>query len=129
MGFPGTMGADYYDYIIADDIVIPDENKQYFQEHVVSLPNSYWVNSHRQSAVDMGTTESVRVNNTKNELARTELGLPKDKIIMCYFGSEGKLDPETYSIWMRILAKTANTVLWLISSSSDTSANIYAEVH
>jgi predicted O-linked N-acetylglucosamine transferase (SPINDLY family) len=123
------MGADYYDYIIADDIVIPDENKQYFQEHVVSLPNSYWVNSHRQSAVDMGTTESVRVNNTKNELARTELGLPKDKIIMCYFGSEGKLDPETYSIWMRILAKTANTVLWLISSSSDTSANIYAEVH
>ncbi len=99
LGFPATLGAAYMDYIIADRIVIPDGEQRFYDEKVVWLPDCYQVNDDRR-AIGPQTN-------------RAEHGLPDGAFVFCNFNQSYKLLPEMFDSWMRVLAATQGSVLWL----------------
>jgi predicted O-linked N-acetylglucosamine transferase (SPINDLY family) len=114
LGYPGTMGAEYIDYLIADHIVVPDGSRALYAEKVVRLPGSYQVN-------DRHRTISERT------FTRSELGLPADAFVFCCFNNSYKITPRTFDVWTRILRRTEGSVLWLIEDSSIAATNLRRE--
>ena len=115
LGYPGTMGTNLYDYIIADEIVIPFKNQKFYDEKVVYLPHSFQVNPSKR--------------NISNKIfKRSELGLPEKGFIFCCFNNNYKILPETFKIWMKILKKVKNSVLWLQQTNEFSKTNLYKEV-
>lgn len=104
LGWPGTSGATYYDYIIADADVIPEKNRRFFSESVVWLPCSYQPNDRQRRIA--ATVPS-----------RAECGLPADAIVLGCFNNPFKILPEVFAAWMRILTRTPGSVLWLLGGS------------
>ena len=104
LGYPGTMGADFMDYIIADAVLIPEGNQQYFSEKIIYLKNSYQVN------------DSKRQISNKN-FSRSEFDLPEDKFVFCCFNNNFKILPATLDLWARILSKVPNGILWLLEDN------------
>ena len=105
------MAADYIDYIVADHIVIPEENECYFSEKVVYMPETYQINmSEREIA--------------NNSLLRFDLGLPEEGFIFCCFNNIHKITPPTFEIWMRILKEVDGSVLWLYANNENAITNI-----
>ena len=100
LGFPGTMGVDFMDYIIADSILIPDEFRQHYSENVIRLPHSY-----------MATDNTREVAGTL--ISRAQLGLPENGFVFCAFHSSYKITPIEFAIWMRLLLQVEGSVLWL----------------
>jgi predicted O-linked N-acetylglucosamine transferase (SPINDLY family) len=109
LGFPGTMGARYIDYILADATVIPVQSMHHYSEKVVHLPNSYYPTSYR--ALDPLQTDAAR------EFSRVELGLPPTGFVFCCFNNHIKITPDTFGGWMRILEKTPGSILWLFEAN------------
>jgi protein O-GlcNAc transferase len=107
LGFCGTMGADYIDYIIADNTVIPPHSRAYYQERVIAMPHSYFVNDHRQSAKDL-------VDLPTGAVTRAQYGISEDKFVFCNFNQLYKIDPATFDVWVRMLKRVPNSVLWLL---------------
>ena len=99
IGFLGTMGAQYYDYLIADLVTIPHENQQYYSEKIAYLP-TYQVNDSTWSQPEIF-------------LAREDIGLPKTGFVFCCFNSVYKITPTTFDSWMRILNNVEDSVLLL----------------
>lgn len=114
LGFPGTLGAPYMDYIVADPIVIPDAQRTFFTEKVVHLPHSYQANDNRRAMSD-------RV------FSRSDFGLPQDGFVFCCFNNNYKITPQTFDGWMRILAHVPGSVLWLIEDNALASNNLRKE--
>ena len=114
LGFPGTLGSDYMDYIIADKVVIPEYSTKFYSEKVVYLPNSYQVN------------DRLRVISEK-EFTRKELGLPNEGFVFCCFNNNYKITPNTFDGWVRILKAVDNSVLWLFEDSPSASSNLKKE--
>lgn len=114
LGYPGTMGADYIDYLIADRIVIPPENCRFYSEQIVYLPDSYQAND-RARRIAPETPQ------------RSELGLPENAFVFCCFNGNQKILPETFGIWMQILRRTEHSVLWLLENNEDAAANLRRE--
>lgn len=111
LGFPGTLGASYIDYIVADRVVIPEPERQFYEEHVVYLPDSYQVNDARRETPEVDTD-------------RTLVGLPEQAFVYCHFNHNYKLTPATFARWMSILRRTERSVLWLLQSSEPFAGNI-----
>ena len=101
LGFPGTTSSDCIDYLIADKIVIPEENKNYYSENIIYLPNSYQVNDGNP-------------NLSKKIFSKKDFNLPENKFIFCCFNHNFKILPDMFEIWMRILKKVKNSVIWLL---------------
>ncbi|MEP7328358.1 MAG: tetratricopeptide repeat protein [Betaproteobacteria bacterium] len=114
LGYPGTMGAPYYDYILADDELIPAGDEIHFTEHVVHLPGSYQVND-AQRRIDPNTP------------TRQAVGLPAQGFVYCCFNSSSKITPDVFAIWMRWLQQVEGSVLWLLDSSSESVHNLRRE--
>lgn len=114
LGFPGTLGAEYMDYLIADPIVIPADSRQYYVEKIAYMPNSYQAN------------DSKRVISAR-EFTRAELGLPESGFVYCCFNNNYKITPETFDSWMRILKAVEGSVLWLIQDNVPAEENLKAE--
>ncbi len=114
LGYPGTMGADYFDYIIANSIVIPKEHFEFYSEKVVWLPDSYQVNDSQRTIADKTP-------------ARQALGLPKEGFVFCCFNNCYKITPEIFDIWMRLLRETPASVLWLLEDTGEASEQLRAE--
>lgn len=114
IGFPGTMGAPYYDYIVADRILIPDQDRDAYTEKVVLMPDSYQVN-------DLDLESSGR------RFSRAELGLPDAGIVFCCFNSTYKITPAVFDVWMRILAAVPGSVLWLYEDNATAGRNLCNE--
>src|SRR5208337_4528251 len=114
LGYPGTMGAEYYDYILADRIVIPPDQQEYYSEKVVYLPASYQVN-------DAKRLRPVAAP------ARAQVGLPEQGLIFCSFNNNYKINPEMFDVWMTLLRNVAGSVLWLFEGSSDAADNLRRE--
>ncbi len=114
LGYPGTMGADYIDYIIADKTVIPESSQVDFTEKVVYLPHSYQVN------------DSKRIISEK-VFTKVELGLPQNGFIFCCFNNNYKILPATFEGWMRILKAVEGSVLWLFEGHPTASSNLRKE--
>lgn len=111
LGYPGTCGAEFHDYIIADPVVIPKENAPCFHEKIVRLPHCYQVNDNQQV---IGPPPGNR----------GDFGLPADGFVYCSFNVSHKIDPIMFQTWMRILQKVEGSVLWLLSYDRMTEDNL-----
>jgi len=114
LGWPGTSGTNYYDYIIADADVIPDENRQHFSESVVWLPCCYQPNDRMR-----------RISDTVP--SRAECGLPETALVFACLNNPFKILPEMFASWMRILDRVPGSVLWLLDDSPFMQANLRRE--
>lgn len=111
LGFPGTMGADYIDYLIADKTLIPEESQQHYAEKIAYLPHSYQVNDSQRRISDKVFT-------------REELGLPRSAFVFCCFNNNYKITPSTFDGWMRIVNQVEGSVLWLFEDNPSAADNL-----
>lgn len=114
LGYPGTMGADYMDYLIGDRIVIPEAQRRHYAEKIVYLPNSY-----------LPYDSSRAIANTV--FARQEVGLPPTGFVFCCFNNNYKIVPDTFDSWMRILGRVEHSVLWLSQKDPTSACNLRRE--
>jgi protein O-GlcNAc transferase len=113
IGYLGTMGAEYYDYLIADRTIIPVESQTYYCEKIVYLP-SYQVND---------STQQIPLAS----FTRQDLNLPSEGFVYCCFNASYKIIPSTFDGWMRILALVPNSVLLLYASNQSVVRNLKSE--
>ncbi|THD70670.1 MAG: glycosyltransferase family 41 protein [Bradyrhizobium sp.] len=114
IGFPGTLGAKFYDYILADATVLPFDRQPFYTERIVHLPNSYLVNDTKRSVSTRTPT-------------RQESGLPEQGFVFCCFNNTYKITPPVFDVWMRLLAQVEGSVLWLLSDRESAEANLLRE--
>jgi predicted O-linked N-acetylglucosamine transferase (SPINDLY family) len=111
LGYPGTMGAPFIDYILADRFVIPERQRAFYSENVVYLPDAYQPNdSKRRIAAETAT--------------RHEAGLPEACFVFCCFVSHYKITPRMFECWLRILARVEGSVLWLLAGAEEAMRNL-----
>ena len=111
LGFPGTTSSDCIDYLIADKIVIPEENKNYYSENIIYLPNSYQVN-------DSNPDLSEKI------FSKKDFNLPENKFIFCCFNHNFKILPDMFEKWMKILKKVKDSVIWLLIDNETAQNNL-----
>ena len=114
LGYPGTMGADYMDYIIADRIVIPGTQRQQYREKVVWLPDTFQANDSMRRMEEHAAT-------------RADAGLPETGFVFCSFSNTYKITPPMFDIWMRLLRGVEGSVLWLLGGSPTVERNLRRE--
>jgi len=104
LGYPGTTGVPYMDYVLADRVVIPEGSQGHYSEKVIYLPDSYQVN-------DSKRTIAQRV------FSRSELGLPESGFVFCSFNNNYKITPQVFGCWMAMLKAVPGSVLWLLQDN------------
>jgi predicted O-linked N-acetylglucosamine transferase (SPINDLY family) len=111
LGYPGTLGADFIDYIVADQTLIPEDKRRYYTEQIIYLPYTYQ------------PTDNKRRISSKI-VTRQDVGLPSDAFVFCCFNQNYKISPKEFDIWMRLLSKVEGSVLWLLRSNKWTENNL-----
>jgi predicted O-linked N-acetylglucosamine transferase (SPINDLY family) len=114
LGYPGTMGAEYMDYLIGDRVVVPEAQQRHYTEKIVYLPNSYLPHDSSRALANTVFT-------------REGLGLPPTGIVFCCFNNNYKITPDTFESWMRILRRVENSVLWLSQNNPTAASNLRRE--
>jgi protein O-GlcNAc transferase len=114
LGYPGTMGAEYIDYIIADQTLIPGEDRKFYTEKIAALPNSYQANDRNRAISD-------------KVFSRADCGLPSQGFVFCCFNNNYKILPGMFDCWIRILKQVDGSVLWLLDDNASASRNLRAE--
>ena len=114
LGFPGTLGAVYFDYLLADETVIPAQSQCHYDEKIVYLPYCYQAN------------DDTRVV-APRQYSRAGLGLPNEGFVFCCFNNNYKITPECFAGWMRILKQVDHGVLWLYEDNPQVSKNLWRE--
>jgi protein O-GlcNAc transferase len=113
LGYAGTLGADYMDYVLADEVVIPPGQERWYAEKVIRLPHCYLPNDARRA---IGPTPS-----------REQAGLPAQGLVFCAFTNAYKINPPVFDIWMRLLREVRQSVLWLRAVDPATRSNLQRE--
>jgi predicted O-linked N-acetylglucosamine transferase (SPINDLY family) len=113
LGYLGTMGASYIDYLIVDSTLVPAADRQHYSEKLVYLP-SYQANDRKRRI-------------SRRHFSRTKLGLPETGFVYCCFNNGFKIAPRTFGAWMRILARVPQSVLWLYADDPVAVANLRRE--
>jgi protein O-GlcNAc transferase len=103
LGYPGTMGAAFIDYIIADNFLIPPAKASAYAERVLRMPHCYQPNDRKRAVAAT--------------LPRAEYGLPTDAFVFCCFNQAYKITPEVFAVWMRLMHATPGSVLWLLQDN------------
>jgi len=103
LGYPGTLGVPWMDYLIADPVVVPATDRDLYAEKIVALPDCYQPND--STKVIAGAVPS-----------RAELGLPEDGFVFCCFNNNYKITPDVFALWMRLLTRVPGSVLWLLAA-------------
>jgi predicted O-linked N-acetylglucosamine transferase (SPINDLY family) len=111
LGYPGTLGAPYVDYLIADGHVLPAAHRDFYTEKVVYLPDCYQVND-------------SRCETSAAAPQRADAGLPPHGVVFCCFHQHYKITPAMFEIWLRLLATVEGSVLWLLEGGSAVSRNL-----
>jgi protein O-GlcNAc transferase len=119
LGYPGTMGAEYIDYIIADPIVIPENQYVFYAEKVFLLPYSYYPTSYQINDAKRSTPDKA--------FTRFDVGLPSTGFVFCCFNNIYKITPHVFDCWMRILKQVEGSVLWLLEGSASAASNLKKE--
>ena len=114
LGFPGTMGAEFIDYIIADETVVPFEHQPFYAEKIVHLPDCYQVNDTKRKIAEWMPT-------------RQEVELPEEGCAFCCFNNNWKITPEVFGVWMRLLHAVEGSVLWLFGDNESAERNLRKE--
>jgi predicted O-linked N-acetylglucosamine transferase (SPINDLY family) len=110
LGFTGTLGAPFMDYLLADDFVIPLEQARHYAEQVVYLPECFQANDDRCGIGERPT--------------RAATGLPEHGLVFCCFNSSFKLNPPVFDIWMRVLRAAPEATLWLLADRGEVRENL-----
>jgi predicted O-linked N-acetylglucosamine transferase (SPINDLY family) len=114
LGYPGTSGAPFMDYIIGDRYLIPETHQNFYSEKIIYMPNTFQVNDSQRQI-------------SNRAFIKEELNLPAEGFIFCCFNNTYKINPMMFDVWMRILHKTPNSVLWLIGESDTSQSNLRSE--
>ena len=114
LGYSGTIGADYIDYVVADPTVIPKEHFAFYSEKVAWLPDSFMVNDPGRSIAERTPT-------------RAESHLPDDAFVFCCFNQPYKISPAVFEVWMRLLKAVDGSVLWLKENGAVAAQNLRRE--
>jgi predicted O-linked N-acetylglucosamine transferase (SPINDLY family) len=114
LGYAGTTGAEFIDYIIADETVLPFDQQPFFTEKIVHLPGCYHAND---------TTRRI----SPQTPTRCELGLPDRGLVFCCFNQSYKIAAPVFDVWMRLLARVQGSVLWLLTMNDLAQANLQRE--
>ena len=114
LGYPGTTGADFMDYIIADNVVIPEKSRELYTEKVAYLPDTYMVD-------DSSRTPSQKI------FSRQEFGLPEKGFVFCCFNNSYKLNNDVIQSWAKILSRVTDSVLWVSENNSTFRKNLHKE--
>jgi predicted O-linked N-acetylglucosamine transferase (SPINDLY family) len=114
LGYPGTVGAPYMDYLIADRTLVPERSQQHYSEKIVYLPGSYQVNDRKRRI-------SERI------YTRAEVGLPEQGFVFCCFNNNYKITPVMFDSWVRILNAVPGSVLWLFEDNATAATNLRKE--
>jgi predicted O-linked N-acetylglucosamine transferase (SPINDLY family) len=108
------MGSKYMDYIIADRVLIPENNQKFYTEKIIYLPNCYQVSDQKRLI-------------SKKEFSRKNFNLPENSFVFCCFNNVVKINPEIFELWMKILKNNTKSILWLLSSNIIVINNLKAE--
>ena len=114
LGFPGTMGASFIDYLLADATIVPPDQTHFYTERVVFMPDSYQVNDRKRPIAPRTPS-------------RAEEGLPEHSFVFCSFNNTWKITPEFFSCWMRLLHAVPRAVLWLLKDNAWAVENLRRE--
>jgi len=114
LGYPGTMGAPFMDYILADHILIPPDHVAHYSEKIIYLPRSYQINDDQRAISD----EAVN---------RREAGLPENGFVFCCFNHAYKISDAEFDIWMRLVGQVPGSVLWLLRTNETAEQNLRNE--
>ena len=114
LGYPGTMGANFIDYIIADQTLIPMDSQKFYSEKPIYLPHHYQAQDNTLPISDYTPS-------------RLDLGLPEDGFVFCCFNNNYKISPSEFDIWMRLLGHVDDSVLWLLESNKWVKVNLLKE--
>jgi len=114
LGYPGSMGASFIDYIVADPVLIPHGAEAGFSEKILRLPDSYQPNDRRRP---------ISITND----SRAEHGLPEQGFVFCCFNNNFKITPDVFDIWMRLLAQIEGSVLWLYEDNPYVASQLHEE--
>jgi len=110
MGFPGTSGSDFIDFIIADELVAPRDQHSFFSEKIAALPDTLWVTDTKRAIAETPS--------------RREAGLPEQGFVFCCFNHNWKITPPIFDVWMRLLKQVDGSVLWLLEGNSSIRENL-----
>lgn len=114
LGYPGTTGAEFIDYVIADPIVLPLEQQTFYSEHIIHLPESFQINDCTKAVAPRTPT-------------RREAGLPETGVVFCCFNQSYKITPSVFDVWMRLLGRVEGSVLWLSHTNYTARTNLHRE--
>lgn len=114
LGYPGTMGGDFIDYVIADPVTLPMQQQPFYDEKIVHLPDCYQPNDTQRRVAHLTPS-------------RADSGLPDDGFVFCCFNNSYKLTPRFFTLWMRLLAAVPGSVLWLFDANCQVKANLEKE--
>ena len=111
LGYPGTMGSKNFDYIIADEVIIPKKQKKNYTESIIYMENCYQPNVKQK-------------NKSKKEFERKDFGLSENTFVFCSFNSNYKITPDIFNCWLEIINKTKNSVLWMLNDNQKVEENL-----
>jgi predicted O-linked N-acetylglucosamine transferase (SPINDLY family) len=114
LGYAGTLGTNYIDYVLADSMVVPEEQRAFYTEQVVWLPDSYLANDNKRAI-------------SRDTPTRQECGLPEGGFVFCSFNNAYKISPKMFPLWMRLLRAVPNSVIWLSQASAIAMNNLDRE--
>lgn len=114
LGYPGTMGAEFIDYLIADAMVAPMDAQEFYTERLVHLPHSYQPNDCLRQI-------------SSAPMSRADFGLPEDAFVFCSFNNSYKLNSTMFDVWMPLLQKVPGSVLWLLVPNTTCAENLRRE--
>ena len=110
LGYPGTLGTDCMDYLVADHTVVPAAERHHYVERMIYLPESYQVNDPSRAVGP--------------PVSRTAAGLPLAGIVFCCFNNAYKIMPAVFDDWMQILRGVPGSILWLLHANETATANL-----
>jgi predicted O-linked N-acetylglucosamine transferase (SPINDLY family) len=114
LGYPGTIGGDFIDYILVDDFLVPSDQAAFFKEKLAHLPNSYQVNDSKRAI-------------TEETPDRHNCGLPDEGFVFCSFNINRKITPTVFDVWTRLLREVEDSVLWLLEDNKWAKENLRKE--
>lgn len=114
LGYPGTMGASFVDYILVDDFIVPPDQQPFYTEQLVYLPGCYQANDSQREIASSSPS-------------RAECGLPIEGFVFCSFNNSYKITPAVFEVWMDLLKSVSGSVLWLLAGNRHAPANLRKE--
>ena len=114
LGYPSTMGTDFIDYIVADAIIIPENQKENYSENIIYLPDCYMPQDNTRTISNKG-------------FSRKDFGLPQNGFVFCCFNNSYKITSKEFDIWMRLLSDVEGSVLWLLKANKWSESNLKTE--